>query len=765
MSARRGRATTSGRPRGRPSLRGSGVAAIAGLLVLAAGWPPARALAQNATGAGPAVREVRFSGVRAFSPDSLRGAIVTQETTCRIPGILPPCWFGLLHERQELDANALQADVRRLLLFYHRRGYRGASVEADTSAVDDGVRVLFRIEEGRPVRVTELVVRDTANALAPDVRSRLPLAVGAPFNTVAHEAVRDTLRNRLHDSGYPHAQVLAGYFIPSDSPVARVRYTIVPGPRARFGDIEIVGANAVSPVVIRRMLSFEPGRIYRRNELLRSQRSLYGLGVFRHVEISGVVEPGAPDTLVPVRIQVNEGDIQRVRFGAGVNTLDAFNAEGRWATRNFLGGARRLEVSGRVANVLAKELHDLAIIGTIFEAADDPYGEIDGALSIDFTQPWFFDPRTSLNLGAFAERRSVPDVFVRTGQGGYLSVSRNIGRRTTLALGYRAERTELTAEGDLFFCVSYRACEANDIDVLGRPHWLAPVTLSFARDRSNSIFSPTDGYILRVDAEYGADGSGSDFAYSRMLAEASVYEDIASGWVLAGRVRSGLARLIDVVEGRAGLGLHPQKRFFAGGPNSVRGYGYYRLGPKVLTVDAAGVLAEADTATGWPGCPPAEINAGTCDATALAAASPDSFEVRPVGGAVVLEASAELRFPLWRDRLGGAAFVDLGQVWSREQDVDPGDIVFTPGVGVRYFSPVGPIRVDIAYNPPRVEEPAVITTKVCGDAIPCGGTDPDDGRLMNTNELVRLDRAVRWNPRRDSFFDRIRIHFSIGQAF
>jgi outer membrane protein insertion porin family/translocation and assembly module TamA len=217
------------------------------------------------------------------------------------------------------------------------------------------------------------------------------------------------------------------------------------------------------------------------------------------------------------------------------------------------------------------------------------------------------------------------------------------------------------------------------------------------------------------------------------------------------------------------LGLHPQKRFFAGGPNSVRGFAQYRLGPKLLTVDAAGVLAvPADS--GGAGCSAQQINAGMCDVTTLARERPGELEVHPVGGAVLLEGNVEARFSVWGDYLRAAAFVDFGQVWRGGDTARPADLQWTPGFGIRYFSPIGPIRIDVGYNPSSAELLNVVTTEVCDDRqqpLPCVDIQPDvtytPGDLANRRKLRSLAPVV-WNPY-GSFMDRLQFHFSIGQAF
>lgn len=715
----------------------------------------------------PEVRKIAFTGARSFDDALLRAAIVTNRSSCTLH-IFSHCLFGIGIDRQYLDQIGLRGDLVRLRLFYFQRGFRDAAVTMDTVRKGNALEIRFHIDENEPVRVRSIDLTGLEDlpdepALRRVVRQALPLVAGAPFSLIDYEIARDTLNGRLVNYGFARAEVLANYTIPRDSAhIARVEFQVIPGDRIRFGPITVQGNAQVAPRVVRRMLTFGTGDFYSYDDLLRSQRNLFALETFRHVEIRADVNATA-DTLVPVVVQVNEGNLHRVRFGAGMSTAEFFNVEGLWTSRNFMGGARRLELRGRVYNVLADPLH---YISPPFEDTRRPYNDLSGSVSLDFTQPWFFDPQNTFNAGFYAERRSLPDVFVRTARGAYFAMARSLSPGESFSFGYRPELTQLTAGGDLVFCVNFVACGAEEIQVLRDPHWLSPITASYARDRANSLFAPTGGYIMRFDAEYAARGVGSDFAYSRFTAEATDYSELARGVVLAARLRPGFARALG--EPGAGLGLHPQKRFFGGGSNSVRGFAQFRMGPKLLTVNAAQTLA--DSANG-AACTAQQINAGSCSVTDLADRRSDLFDVRPVGGEAIMEGNLELRVPFFLDKLRAAAFVDFGQVWRRSHDVRLRDLVFTPGFGFRYFSAIGPMRVDIGYNPQNGERLQVLTTKViCGqpELCPSGeaiepGKHYTSAQLTNTDELVPLG-TVLWGADR-SFINHFQLHFSIGQAF
>jgi outer membrane protein assembly factor BamA len=153
----------------------------------------------------------------------------------------------------------------------------------------------------------------------------------------------------------------------------------------------------------------------------------------------------------------------------------------------------------------------------------------------------------------------------------------------------------------------------------------------------------------------------------------------------------------------------------------------------------------------------------------LARESPDEFDVQPLGGEASFEGSVELRFPIIGENIRGAAFVDYGQVWREFTDMRIRDLVFTPGLGVRYFSPIGPIRVDIGFNPKGAENVRLFTTQIgvreTADG-PCltYPEDPGPDPELCATQVLQLQPDVIWHPRK-GFFRKIQFHFSIGQAF
>lgn len=691
------------------------------------------------------VVSLSFQGNRAFSDAELAASIATEETRCRsfLFQLFPVCpltnW-GFAHHRAFLAEDELPADLLRLRIFYRQRGYRAVSVDTAVTRLDGKVRVAFLIEEGEPVRVDSLRLVGLETALdTARLRQDFPLAPGDPFDRIRLDAGKQLIRERLQSQGHVDAVVLEDTYIPPGEG-ARVTLDVHPGPRLRVGRILIEGAESVTERVIRQFLTFRSGEHFDQRKILESQRNLFGLDALRFASIAPEPATSPEDTVVDVRVHVTEASTRTVRVGAGLNTTECVLTEARFAHRNFLGGARRMELSARLSNVLADA------VGGTFPCADagrsEVFQDLDFRLRAEFQQPYFFSPRNSFRAAVFQERESFPDIFVRTSSGAEFAVTRRVRPRMPATLSYRLEFTGFAEESaDIFFCINFGFCQPQDIEVIIARRLLSPLTLSWRYDRTDVLFSPTRGYYASAEIERADRFTGSDYQYVRFALEVADFEELSPGLVLAARLRWG------VVEPTGGLAfatdpdraedvIHPRKRFFAGGAQSVRGFGQNLLGPRVLAVDS--VTHCSDPPRGLEEC-----------ALSLARESPGRFDERPVGGNAAFEASLELRKSLggpW----GIVGFLDLGQVWE-----DLGRLkapILTPGAGIRYRSPVGPLRLDVGYNPTKATDLPVVALV--------------EGEIKELDTRVTFDRFTFDEP---SLFKeilrRFQLQLSIGEAF
>ena len=471
------------------------------------------------------------------------------------------------------------------------------------------------------------------------------------------------------------------------------------------------------------------------------------------------------DSILPLTIEIQEDNPHRVRAGGGLSTAECVNLETRWSSLNFFGGARRLQVTGRVANVLASPLENTLCTG----AGTGDYGQLTGTVSADFTQPWLFSPRNSINASLFVERQSLPPTFVREALGMSVGLTRTLGPSTLLDLSWRPQLSKLKA-AEVFFCSAYLVCTPAEIGPLQQFNRLSPVGISFSDDRRNQALNPTRGYSAVLNLEHASKWSLSDFLYSRVVSEVTWHAQGESLWVVGARLRGGWV----VPDGFRGLGqrgssgeiVHPEKRLFSGGSNSVRGYAQNRLGPRVLYLESVDTLLWNPETM----CTPEQIIDKSCDAGGL---EDGAFLSQPKGGTKLLDGSVELRFPIGGRLWEGATFVDFGQVWDEDTTPALADLAFTPGMGVRFFSPIGPIRVDVAYRFGGGSLLPVVTQAL----VPW---DPnvynDKQRLKDPNgvpldyaipgDLVVLNKPVLWGEGIGTWDSRrFQLHFSIGQAF
>ncbi len=718
----------------------------------------------------PELVRLNFEGNDTFSDRALSNAIITRPTACRSFVLQPLCWAGadFAIDPSFLHPRVLRDDHARVLLYYYQRGFREAQVDTVVNRREgERAELTFSIREGVPVRVESLIVTGLEELEDPSLGLDLPVSEGDPLNLITLDAARDTLAKRLRNRGYAQVDVLRHLFIPSTDPfAAEVEFDVYAGPQARFGPIEVVGNEKIAESVVLRMLPFQEGDLYSEDLIFSGQRNLFNLDIFRHASIAQDLEH-EPDSIVPLRVQVNEGHSHRVRAGAGWTTAECFNTDNRWSSRNFMGGARRLVVRGRVSNLFTSSLRDQLCP----QAGTGPYGDVNWSLSADFTQPWIFSPRNSFSASVFAERQSLQDVFVREALGLNLGLTRGLGRGTSVTVSYRPQVARLDA-AEIFFCTSFLICDPQDIDALQATNRLFPLGLSYVRDRTNIALAPTAGYTLLFDFEHSSEWTGSEFTHNRVIAEGTSFYELRPDVVLATRLRGGwldTGRFQGDVSRLSGLRIaHPQKRFFSGGSNSVRGFAQNQIGPRVLTVGVDRLLQTVDE-EGAPICGPVEILATTCDASAI---SDRNFLARPTGGNAVVEGSAELRFPLASPLLRGAAFFDFGQVWPEAGGMNLRDLELSPGLGVRYMTPIGPIRVDVGYRLGGAQSLQVITSQIEPFDPTRHRTEdqlrgPDDEPLgfVLSEELALLGPTVRFDEGTGFALGRFQLHLSIGHAF
>lgn len=751
-----------------------------GLLLLGAALPTAGAQETRCDPGDVEVRRLEFTGNTTFPDDELARGVATT----------PSSWLrrtlGVLGTRRCMDRSELPLDVARLTLYYRKRGFPEARVDTVVTGVQPGaVAVRFEVSEGEPLRLDTLSVVGLDSL--PDgaaLAAELGLREGMRFDQYAVDSARSALVRRLRDSGYPFADVLREYRTHASTRSAFLGLEVYPGPRARIGAVTLAvipregTAQQVPDDVARGLLGIHPGMLYRENELVEAQRRLYQTDAYSHVEIAMDTTAGeAPspgrdelladaDTLVRLRLALREGYMRSARLGVGYGSLDCFRLSGEYTNVNFLHQARRLELNARMSKIGAGAPLDVAQGLCTRQVREDVYSDtLNYYAGVTLRTPRALG-LTLPTVTLYSETRSEFKAYLRSTPVALgLSRSWPRGLGVPLALSYNLEYGRTQAQPALF-CAAFNLCTEDDRRRVEEYRRLAVFGATTVRDRANDPVEPTAGTILRLDFRHASRMVGSDplQQFNQLTGNAAWYQAVSDRAVLAARIRVGavlgssFARSGDITY------VPPQERLYAGGPSTVRGFRQNELGPVAYLANQY-----ADTTITLP----------DGEVRRVFRATPDSgySRVVPLGGNSVVVANLEARVqsPVLPELLQFTVFVDAGKL-SRNIDFDlRRGLRFTPGVGVRVASPVGPVRLDVGYNPyalapgvayydaPLSEALAPLYCVSPGNSYPivdhpAGGIPVQDqsrGRCEATFQPVRGRSALR----------RLTLNFSIGQAF
>lgn len=729
---------------------------------------PLRILAQNARDQereSPEVRKLDLKGVEHADLNDLQKSIATRPSKCRNLILILFCsttHSPTFEDKHYLDEDELRRDVLRIRLYYWKRGFREA--EVDTAVVHTGkrqVRVTFTVHENRPTLIRKIAISYDSTLISDKIRGRLTLLrANDPLDLIVLDSMRVLFQNELWDRGYGDGVVDTTVVVDEPAYLADVALKLTPNRRTTVGRITVTGNQRIDVSTIKNSITFRPGDLYRQSSILESQRNLYESNLFR---LAAIDVPLQFDSVKNVNIDVTEAPLHEARVGPGMTNIDFLQVQGHYSSFNLFGGARRLDIDGTIGNLLASSLQGRGTFRDIRgelappDTGLSPYVQPTYTASIDFKQPAFLQrPADAVGFGAFAHRNLNPGVFIDRGYGGTATFTHQLQIRAPVSLNYRHETNRVQAS-DTYFCVNFGVCDTLTIGTLRSHQSLSPLTLTGFIDRSDIPFSPTKGYVARLDFEHASAYTASDYRYNRAFFDGAVYgHRSGTKKVYTAHLRVGWVR--PVISGPEKGVLHPRKRFYAGGANSVRGYGESQLGPRILTIDDSTLLKGADNVSGGVcGLTPETVK--FCDPNSSKLGRRD-FIPQPLGGTSLLEASVEYRVPL---PLGpnlrhfvGAVFIDGAVVGSGTirgvqtlSNIVRGTGAITPGFGVRYESPVGPIRVDFGINPNRAEDLVVVTAV----------RDSTGQR-----RIIPLPTTKNFSQGK-TLLDRLILHFSIGEAY
>jgi outer membrane protein assembly complex protein YaeT len=690
------------------------------------------ALPAAAQETAPVVRSLSFDGNHAITDNSLSIAIGTTNSSWFARKWFVR-WLGL-GEKRYFDPIEFRRDVLRLTLFYRQSGFMEVKVDTLVRRTGGDIHLKFLITEGPPIVVREVKLTglDTLSH-RPDLSAGLPLRRGAPFNRFLFQASADSIITLLRNRGYPSAEVFRNYAVDRVARSATVSLDVVPGPFAVFGAVRVEGATKVDTTFIRQLLSTRPGQPFDQRDMFQSQRKLYQTELFRlaTVTIDSSRFP-ADSASVPIAVLVSEGRAHKIRSSLGFATNDCFRGGAGWTSRNLFNTGRLFDLSARVSKVGVGRPFDFGLDNSLCKSLrNDTIGssKVNYNVTASLRQPRFFTPTITSTLSLFAERRSEFAIYRREEVGTSLALTRETASRVPMTLAYRLSFGGTDASAATF-CAFFNACSPQDAVRLRDKRLLGVITAGITWPRQNNPLDPSRGHLYAFDISHSSrfTGSAALQTFTRLTGDVAWYRTLGTGGtVLSWHLRGGVIFAPKVsLDSASGNFIPPEQRFYAGGPNDVRGYDRNGLGPVVYVVGAVDTLDVTGART---------------------LAQVDSGNIRPrfsaTGGNTLAIGQLELRVPspIWGERLRLALFVDAGTLYERgKTNLAPVRLRITPGAGLRLSTPLGPARFDVAYN---------------------GYDQPPGALYLQLNNSLTLLRSA-FIQRRTS---RLTYHISFGQPF
>lgn len=619
----------------------------------------------------------------------------------RIASEQPSVWKKLTFWNRsgyEVSETEIRKDVIRIERFYERRGFNDVEVTYQIEPRRKGWKkhLTFLVTENMPIRIDSVEVQlEASPSDSTFIREngdfnralrRSPYRKGRIYEPVEEAEVIAHFEQSLRKLGYPYSNTKVQAY--TDSVVKRTDLVITSesGPRAKFDSILVEGEATLSEDLIVRESGLKKGSYFSETDMRNAQREVFKHHLFRLALVSIPDQP--QDTTLNVLLRVKELPLRSVqlKFGAGdfdrvieddnritgSNFYRLFRGQATWVYRNVRGKGEQFSTSGKLSFY-------------------------DRKISAEYLFPYVYNTQSSININPYYQFRDERSYEILTA--GIINT-----------FGYEYNRN-FTGTFSYQFAINDESNVRSFSELVNVEEVLPDSLLSYNISSfavnlyyTRNLQRGRRGLIVQPSMEFSGLFGESTFSFNKASLDIRKYSELNRNLVLATRVIGG------AIYSSRQDSLPSDVRYYAGGTNSVRGWTTQFLGPKRVVET---------------------ISRETVDGMEI---SDTTLSYVPIGGRALFNFNVE-----FRQRLNGllkgfgvAAFLDGGQVWRNMSDVDLNNIQFGVGGGIRYDSPIGPIRVDVGYK-----------------------INPNSQDLRQfPGGIDRGGRFARWD-----------IHLSIGQAF
>ncbi|HWR34668.1 MAG TPA: outer membrane protein assembly factor BamA [Clostridia bacterium] len=599
--------------------------------------------------------DVVLEGNKYFGSDLIRERLIMQPA-------------GILLSHGRFSQSILTRDIQSIENLYQANGFAKVKV---TSAVQGNVngdsgrmRVVLRIDEGPQTRVNSLEIVGTSSIPAEEVRSLLTTIEGQPFSDMNVASDRDSVVNYYFNHGFSDVQ-----FETSAKPHAGdatrmdVVYKIIEGKRVFVDRILVSGLENTRPHVVTREFAIKPGDPLSQAAMLESQRRLYDLGIFNEVNMA-VQNPNGDAVRKNLLFQTREAKRYTFNYGFGIEIATGANQSAGTAPQGKTGVSPRVSFDVTRINFRGRDQ------SIIFKSR---LGRLQRRALLSFDSPRWFDlPNWRFTVSTFYDNTRDVNTFASERLEASTQLEQVLSRATTLLyrFSYRRVKVDPASFPEGF--------TPELVPLFSKPVRVGMPSIILLRDRRDDPINATKGNYTTADFGVASGYFGSEANFGRLLIQNATYHSFKRNYVFARNTRIGF----ETPYANSDFVPLPE-RFFAGGGNSLRGFAINQAGPR-------------DPQTGTP-----------------------------LGGNAMFVNNLELRLPpvalpFVQENLSFVIFHDMGNVFGEGKQMVKNLVRFSQrnregcrtltstcdfnymshavGGGLRYRTPIGPVRFDLGYN-------------------------------------------------------------------
>lgn len=585
------------------------------------------------------VRKITFLGNRKLKDGYLLGRVKTSEAG----------YFSFLSGSGGFKQEDFDRDMQILRFLYFNEGFVQVKIDRPQVYVTPdkkSIYITIRVDEGEQFDVGEIDFAGDLLFPRDELAAAIQINKSKIFSYEILQKDLSELQAKYGDLGYAFANIIPRTRINDQERKVDVTFEFDKGSKVYFGQINVVGNAKTRDKVVRRELKIREGELYNETRRRESLENIQRLGFFDEVNFKTSTPPEKPDQL-NIEIVVKERNTGSIQLGAGYGSVSLFTLQGQINQTNFLGKGQKLGAGLNISR--------------------------DGSFyNFNFTEPHFLDSDWSLGTDLYQSIQNRAD-YDEKKLGGALRLGHPLGERIFASVRYKLENTKLDA-------ISADGKEITDRAVFPletASGETSSVTGILEYDDRNDRFSPTKGVYSSASLEYA--GLGGSIKYTKGNLTFRYYKKLF--WEVVWRNNLSYSYIASLDNKQA----PPfNELFLLGGPYSLRGYRYYRIGKQVRSQMTYDRLVAAPPAGGG--------------------LLPDAAETRayrPFGGTKQALYQMEFEFPLIAEAgIKGVTFYDVGQA---EDEISRNNFYSDVGFGFRWFSPIGPLRFEWGFPLRRTE--------------------------------------------------------------